>query len=106
MMKCEIPIVNVDGSIAPGGRPLIQRLKQEAVAGMVCVNAYRGIGIYGSEAFYTLADGTVLHEVNDVTSDGATHHCLMQVVRVRGPAVGVFQFLHQMADRWWSAGWF
>lgn len=80
-MRYEIAIVNVDGSIAPGGHPFIQQLKQEATAGKVRVNAYRGVGVYGSEAFYTLSNGVVLHEVNGTAADGSPTHYLAQVWR-------------------------
>ncbi len=79
-MKYEIPVINSDSTVVEGRRHLIEQLRKEAAAGTVRVNLYRGPEEYGSEAFYTLSDGTVLHEVVATDETGEDYRILTLVV--------------------------
>lgn len=83
-MRYEVPVIQPNGSIAASQAHLVERLRREATTGQVRVNAYRGVGIYGSEAFYTLSDGTVLHEVNGTAEDGSDYQMLSLVMNEPG----------------------
>ncbi|MEW5988201.1 MAG: hypothetical protein AB1791_16355 [Chloroflexota bacterium] len=83
-MRYEVPVIQPNGSVAAGQAHLLERLRREATTGQVRVNAYRGTGIYGSEAFYTLSDGTVLHEVNGTAEDGSDYRTMSLVLEQPG----------------------
>lgn len=79
-MRQEVPVMNPDGAISSALADLVQRLHQEAESGELRVNLYRGPVELGSEAFYTLSDGTVLHEVNGTAEDGSDYRYLALVL--------------------------
>lgn len=76
-----LPIIQTKGGFKAGHQRLIKRIRQEVEAGKAQVTCYRGVGIYGSEAFYTFADGTVLHGVNTTADDGCDYSYLELVLK-------------------------
>ncbi len=70
-MNVQTTVIYQDGPTAPEWEALLARLYREAAAGKARVRLYRGARGYGSEAFYTLSDGTVLHETNETAEDGS-----------------------------------
>lgn len=90
-MGDEITVVDEDGLSDPEGTLLIEQLEQEAKRGTVQVNLYRGPERCGTEAFYTLSDGTVLHEVTGTTDDGQEYRYLVRMREGRAPRLGLFR---------------
>ena len=79
-MKHEAEVIYLDGRITPGYEGLVERLSCEAAQGRLRVNLYRGMRGLGPEAYYTLADGTVLHEENGCTEDGTEYRVIRLVL--------------------------
>ena len=98
-MKRELPILNSDGTVVASRQRLLHRLHAEAKQRKLRVNLCRGPEEYGSEAFYTLSDGTKLHEVNGTAKDGSDYRAITLVV---GEAkVGLLQrWLSRGSERW------
>ena len=80
-MKHEFSVLNADGTVEPIHRRLLDQLYEEAARGTLKVNLRRGPEPYGTEAFYTLSDGTVLHEVNSTDEDGTDYRVITLVVK-------------------------
>ncbi len=88
-MRCEFSVVNADGTVVETRKHLVEQLRKEAAEGTVRVRLYRGPEEVGSEAFYTLSDGSVLHEVVGEAGDGSPYSYLNLVVdepEANGPA--------------------
>lgn len=76
-MKYELPVIQANGQVVTHRLHLIEKLHREANTGQVRVNRY--YGVYGSEAFYTLTNGAVLHEVNAIGEDGRPYRTIALV---------------------------
>lgn len=96
-MKHEVPVINLDGTVVERHRHLVEQLHKEAALGRVDVNLYRGTEVFGSEAFYTLSDGTVLHEVNGTAEDGSDYRMITLIVD--GPEPDLLQRLLSRVHR-------
>ncbi len=99
-MRYEIPVLNPDGTVIEGRRKLLRRLRNEAARGILRVNPYRGPEEVGSEAFYTLSDGTVLHEVNGTAGDGSDYRSIHLVVNKPKAAGWLSRILSELGGRW------
>ena len=90
-MGDKISVIHEDGTSDPEGTLLIEKLEQEAKRGTIQVKLYRGPERCGAEAFYTLSDGTVLHEVTGTTDDGQEYRYLVRMKDGGAPRPGLFR---------------
>ena len=98
-MNSEIPVLNADGTVVETRECVLDQLYEEAARGTLRVKLYRGPEAYGAEAFYTLLDGTVLHEVNGAAADGSGYRTISLVVEEAEPDA-LRRLLTRASERW------